>query len=270
MIKLNFKIILILIFVFFTFCNFVFADYGQAVETPTPRVLRERIAAFHRTIVFTDEAMPNSGMLTYLANNDAGKQSFLVKLVLGIEKNGKIINSTAAKNIVIEDFPGGVSGEFVIDGVKISTEILPLCEGQEAGIIREGAALYKIKTEPKTPIVIGVGPGKMVSFLMGSSPVVRNPHTKAWTHTIRSPVTATLHVQNPYKIQFRGGNENLPIVIKTSGEIVVTSNQTVKIKMETGEGYLLMTFAEKFPRAEKLAELNINKAEKKFLNITRN
>jgi len=250
--NLNFKTILV--FVFFTFCNFVFADYGQAVETPTPRVLRERIAAFHRTIVFTDEAMPNSGMLTYLVNNDAGKQSFLVKIVPGIEKNGKIISSTAAKNIVIEDFPGGVFGDFVIDGVKISTEILPLCEGQEAGIVREGAALYKIKTEPKTPIIIGVGSEKTVSFLMGSSPVVRNPNA-----VINNPLAPFIKGE----LKFRDGNENLPIVLKTSGKIVVASNQTVKIKMKTGEGYLLMTFAEDFLRAEKLAELNVKKAEKK-------
>ncbi len=236
------------------FTSLTFADYGQAVETPTPRVLRERIAAFHRTIVFTDEAIPNSGMLTYLADNDAVKQSFLVKLVPGIEKNGKIINSTAAKNIVIEDFPGGVSGDFVIDGVKISTEIIPLCEGREAGIVREGAALYSIKTEPETPVIIGVGSGKKVSFLMGSSAVVRNSNA-----VNDSPFSKG----GQGDLKFRGGNENLPIVIKSSGEIVVTSNQTAKIKMSSGEGFVLMTFAENFLRAEKLSELDIKKAEKK-------
>jgi len=254
------KIYIFILSFFLTVCNFAFADYGQAVETPTPRVLRERIASFHRTIVFTDESMPNSGLLTYLADNDAGRQSFLVKLVPGIEKNNKIITSAAAKNIAIEDFPGGVSGEFVIDGVKIFTEMIPLCEGRKAGIIREGEALYTIKTEPKTPVVIGVGSGKKVSFLMGSSAVVRNEKVGLLKPEDSSFLKGRL-------LRFRGGNESLPIVIKTSGKILAEpaghSNQTINIIMNSGEGYVLMAFAESFPQAEKLAALNPEEAEKK-------
>ena len=168
--------------------------------------------------------MPNSGMLTYTDDGDAGKQSFLVKLIPGIEVSNKIITSTSAKNIIIEDFPGGVSGKFVVDGIKVSTEIIPLCEGREAGTIREGAALYKIKTEPKTPIVIGVGSRKKVSFLMGASAEVRNPNA-----VINNPLAPFIKGESKFSVNPGVGYVELSVDVPASRKTVPLFQRNEKI-----------------------------------------
>lgn len=59
------------------------ADHGQDPDLPIKRVLRERMAAWDKTLVAIDERTPNAILLTYMHNAYVDFNE-LVKLVPGL------------------------------------------------------------------------------------------------------------------------------------------------------------------------------------------
>ena len=85
----------------------VLADHGQGPDLPVNRVLRERVAAWDKTIAYTDERVPNSAVLTYMHDHaEFVYFNFLAKIMPSAVINGEKILITQAQDVKVEDFPG--------------------------------------------------------------------------------------------------------------------------------------------------------------------
>jgi len=119
----------------------------------------ERMAAWHETIVSADEVRPNSCVSTYTRDRFGYMLTYgLVKLMCGVEDGGKVLWPEDARGVNVEDFPGGVAATYSLGRVRVLTEIIPLMVGRGTKE-HEGAAIYRVTTEPAIPVVVRFGGG---------------------------------------------------------------------------------------------------------------
>lgn len=234
---------------------------GQKVESDNGEYKDRRMAGYDKTIVLTDEAIPNSSITTYLQHRSTEMDlSYLVKIMPGIEIDGKLILSDQAQNIVVEDFPGGVIAKFKLKNIQIETKIRPLLIGRETDAW-DGAALYEIKTEPGIPVILRIGGGKTFSRF---NPML---HQLPLKDDVREEKIIPLN--NPVfiderTIRFNSGEDNIPVLVKSSdlimAEFTKPESQNVKIKMKSGSGEVLIAFANEESRLLKIGTINFKNA----------
>jgi hypothetical protein len=229
----------------------------QKIELPK-REYMERMAGYNKTIVFTDESVPNSCVMTYFQNGARYTDAnYLVKLLPGIELDGEVIMPSKATDISVEDFPGGVTAKFKLKNIQIETKIRPLFVGRGSEFW-DGAALYEIKTNPITPLILQIGSGKKLSLL---------PHTDLVPgkdrEDLRDDTVASLYYFksiNEKTIYFKSGEENISVLMKSSDLIEVDSNNSgaskVKIKMLPGSGNVLIAFSNNENRAFEIGKMD--------------
>ncbi|MHB8338587.1 MAG: hypothetical protein ACYDEE_14325, partial [Ignavibacteriaceae bacterium] len=141
--------------------------WGSQKTEPAKRVYTDRMAGYDKTVVLTDETIPNSCIMTYFQHGIRYTDiNYLVKIMPSFEIDGKLVMPSQVKNLSVNDFPGGVVAKFKIKNILIETKIRPLLVGRETDSW-EGAALYEIKTEPNIPVIIHIGSGKILSLLPG-------------------------------------------------------------------------------------------------------
>ena len=114
------------------------------------------MAAWHRALVFTNDLVPTSHLLTYIDDYKKSKLPnfcswyLLARIVPGVQVDGKTIWADAAKEVHTEDVAGGVASSFKLGPVQLSFEMFPLMVGRESKDL-DGAAIYTFKTNPPNP-----------------------------------------------------------------------------------------------------------------------
>lgn len=221
------------------------ADHGQDPDLLVKRVLRERMAAWDKTLVLIDEQSPNAAFLTYM-HNAYVDFNHLLKIVPSVESDGKPILASSAQEKSVEDFPGGVTATFRLGGTQVTTEFVPLMigRGRKEG---EGLALYKVTTIPPKPVQLKVGMGDSLVLVRGPVPALRSNEVLPFKSGIR------LEGKTAY---VRGGKEQLPVALRTTGEITVEdsadSKQSLLVRLDSGSGYILMSYSDVAERAAEL------------------
>lgn len=115
-----------------------------------------RMAAFHETIVWLDEAAPNAAVVTY--HGGVIQSDWVTKISTFVADKDQLIGADKATDIVIEDFPGGIEGHYMLAGAKVTAQIIPLIEGRQTEA-KDGLALYRVSTDPAMKIIIRCGGG---------------------------------------------------------------------------------------------------------------
>ncbi|HCN84499.1 MAG TPA: hypothetical protein DIT07_12885, partial [Sphingobacteriaceae bacterium] len=225
--------------------------WGQDVE-PVKREYTERRAGYDKTIVLTDETIPNSCVMTYFQHGIHYTDiDYLVKIMPSFEIDGRTVMMSQAQDISVNDFPGGVVARFKIKNIQIETKIRSLLIGRETGSW-SGAALYEIKTKPNVPVIIHIGSGKVLA--------IGHPE-------IREDTVAPLY--NPVfidkrAIRFKSGEGNIPVLIKSSDLIKVESTKSsglnVNIRMKSGSGQVLIVYANKQSRLLEIGKTDFKTA----------
>ena len=124
-------------------------------------VKSERMAVHHHTLVVAHEKRPNTAVMTYGLDKPASTAQYVLckfvpEVVIGAEPSKK----ANAVNLKVQDTPGSVVGTYMIKDVKVTYEVMPLLVGRDTET-QDGAALYRIKTEPPISLVVRCGGGQV-------------------------------------------------------------------------------------------------------------
>ncbi len=218
-----------------------------AFEEP-PRMPDARMAGWHRTMVTTHETVPNTTVKTYLTESmTAVLSNVLVKFAPSVNGAG----AEQAEDITVEDFPGGVTARFTLDGVRVTTEIVPLFYGRGKEEY-EGAALYRVLTEPATPVTVGIGgPGEQ---------------HMSYTQDILKDTLVPLELVNVREntADFLAGREKLNAGVRASaplGRVAVEGGEALSATFDSGAGEVLLVYAHDMgERVAELRSLDTNRA----------
>ncbi|MGD8777349.1 MAG: hypothetical protein PVH88_00120 [Ignavibacteria bacterium] len=241
------KLIMLVIFLHLYY-SFLFG-----IETKE-RVYTERMAGFCKTVVLTNEKAPNSCVMTYFQEGAHHiDYNYLLKIIPALEIEGKIYSTNEAKNITVEDFPGGVIANFKIDDINVETTITPLLVGRETSGW-EGAVLYEIKTEPSVPVVINLGGGKTIT-------VIPNDSYNADVERNTLEPLNTPGIIDEHTLEYKSYVEDIPVLLKSSGTIEENStgsgNQSsTTVLMPSGSGQLFIGFSNDPKRIYELGKID--------------
>jgi len=220
--------------------------------------INDRMAAFHQTLVTTDELQPNSMLETYMndkSNMIAHYQ--LAKIVPLLEINGDIYGSRYAYDVETQPIYGGVVSTYRIGPVKIKTEIVPLMRGRDEKAWH-GVALYRISTEPATAIKVKCGEGAEL-------PVFMKPRAfKLRNDNIGTALDSVISDEDVFLLKNK--SHPLTVAIKSSGETNVSDGDNggavLDIHFGSGSGELLVSFAPNDVDAKKLLAISAETARK--------
>jgi len=215
----------------------------------------DRTAAYHRSITTMTSGVPNSALLTYAPNSQL---HLLAKLVPGIEISpDEILWASRSTEVKVEDFPGGIVATFILGEARIRVEMMPLTVGREASKT-EGGVLYTISTEPSTPLVVKCG-----------EIPVSNPRTLRATALKDDLVgcagaSATAETGS---VVLSSTKHPFAVVLTTSGSATTVAGdgdqgQIAHVRFGSGDGHLLLGFAENAARASEIAAINSTQARK--------
>lgn len=234
-----------------------YAEHARDPRLPLGRNPRERIAAWDKTITATDETVPNSAVLTYRTDaDDAVYFNYLAKLMPVLQIDGAPALPSAATELQVEDFYGGVEATCRYGEVTLRTELIPLMVGR--GVAEtEGLVLYRVETTPPTPLDVQIGGGDKIGFVWGSSPLLRNNEVAPFG----SPLVLEAGAASA-----QSGLEADQVAVSASGELSVIGqtdeqNGTLLAHFEGGSGYVLVGHAAGSERARELLATNVEKAE---------
>lgn len=217
---------------------------------PGERVRTERLAAFHKSVVITDESVPHSAVFTYLTKRFTYTDSNrLAKIMPVIQKDGDDVTCDLAEQVQVEDTPGGVAAEFILADMRIRTSITPLFVGRGAKAL-EGVALYTIRTEPIAQTVTSAD-DRLSLVINSDQSGLRDCDSTA----IAGGVTIVDGVA-----RYWGGEERIPVALRASGNIVVAEDGAIHATFPQGSGHLLIAFAESPERATELTRLDSDAA----------
>ena len=224
-------------------------------EAETARWLDVRMAAWHHTIVATDEMRPNSCVSTYDPDHFTYCDSpLLAKLVAGIEKDGKTIWPASAKAVKVDDTPGTVVASYILDGVRVSTEIVPSMIGRDTPEW-DGAAFYSVKTAPPTPLIVRCGFGGVASLWNPRTTLLRNDDVGFEGDV--AEMTAGIAM-------LRSSKHVFSVAVNTGGSTAIEKGEHggeyIVIRFEGGSGQLLVGFAKDASQAEASCKLDVKAA----------
>ncbi len=247
--------------------------WGIQKTEPPKRVYTDRMAGYDKTVVLTDETIPNSCVMTYFQHGIRYTDiNYLIKIMPSFEIDGKLVMPSQVQNLSVDDFPGGVIAKFKIKNILIETKIRPLLVGREKDSW-EGSALYEIKTEPNIPVIIHIGSGKILSLLPGRNLLplnnadVRNDSVNSLNH---------LALIDSHTIQFKSGEENIPVIVKSSDIIKIesaksSSRKNASIRMESGSGQVLIAYSNDQNQLLEISKIGFetakNQVDKYYANL---
>lgn len=144
---------------------FLMTSVSLAQDRPVDRFAMERMAAWQETMVFGNETRPHTAVLTYVEERDTHTdQHLLLKMIPFVGPDNESFLPIKPDSLKVEDFPGGIEGQFATEtGVAINYEMMPLIVGQDT-TEQDGVALYTIKTDPPTPLLIQCGASGHFTF----------------------------------------------------------------------------------------------------------
>jgi len=208
-------------------------------------VKAERMAGSHHTLVVADEKHPNAAVMTYGLDKPASTAQYVLCKFAPI-LNTELLKDTTPADLAVHDLPGSVVGTYLIKNVKVTYELLPLLVGRNTEQ-HDGAALYRIKTEPPRPLVVRCGDGQ-----------VHNPH-KPRTFLYQNTFENTQD-----KVELIGPNSALltssllshHVGVRTNGKITTGQEHagSINIQFDDGEGDIMVTYAKDKEAALKILE----------------
>jgi len=215
----------------------------------------DRLAAWNTTVVRTNSVLPNSCLLTYLRDKvTATDQYMLVKMAPGVEGDDGMIWANKAKRAEVVDFPGGVKAEFFLGDVRVTTEITALMEGREVDRW-EGAAVYRVRTDPAVPVTLRLGGGERINMNVCL-------YSGAWMTGERADFKGSvLEEASERKILLTSNVHPVTAGVRIDSEFVKkTSDKNidfVEVTFEKGEGQILLAFADDKNKTVELLDINI-------------
>lgn len=211
----------------------------------TPIELR-RSAAWHDTIVTMLGTNGTAAALTYMKDRFTYTDSHrLGKFLVSVERNGGLIPCSRAKDVSIEDYPGGVRTRFDLDGVKVTVEIMPLMLGRDTPE-QDGAVLYSVRAAPAARIVVDVGQGTVEQDVLTGP--ADTASSEAGAAVLRSP-----------------GRPLVAAIVTPAGAIVrkdEKGGQYLRFTFDSGSGTILLGYAPNVDRAIAIARTAPDAARK--------
>ncbi|RKX38766.1 MAG: hypothetical protein DRP64_15210, partial [Verrucomicrobia bacterium] len=129
----------------------------------------DRMAIWQDASVRINDTIPNGAFMSYGIDRPSYLDGVvLAKIIPGVELHGQTVWAAEAQRLDIADEPGSVVAKFEIGGVKVETRFTVLMEGRDTPDW-EGGAVYEIKTEPKTQVVLKVGGGEVFNVSFNTS-----------------------------------------------------------------------------------------------------
>jgi hypothetical protein len=189
----------------------------------------QRMAAHHHTLVVADEQSQGSAVMTYGLDKPAPHYQYILARLL------PCLGDAARVRATVEDTPGGVVAAFAQAGVAVRYELLPLLVGRDTPVW-DGAALYRISTQPATAITVRVGegrlhqPGHPMPFL--AEPSMREAQDSV---TMSNGVALLCSPQHP-----------MSVAVRSTGALRVAGapgNQHLAVEFPQGAGDILVGFA---------------------------
>lgn len=240
----------IIFFLFVIFSLFYSSHlYCDNIETHT------RMAAWHHTIVGTNQLYPNSVLLTYIVDDTKFlNQYVLTKIIPGIKSDGQYVWTSDAKNAVVEDFPGGVRSRFNLRDVEVKTEIIPLFFGRGKGEWA-GAAIFKVSSNCSDKIKLLFGGNEEGFFHFPNAPCVMGDNINA--------VGCSVKINDNGTALLKSSGHPLTVLVKGPGLFESRGDecgQYLEITLESGNGRFLLAYGRNAKEAELLAGIDQDKA----------
>lgn len=210
------------------------------------RVPTERMAAFHKTVVITDEAVPHSAVFTYLTKRFTyTENNFLAKIMPVVTANGERVACDRAERVAVEDTPGGVAATFTLASIRVESNITPLFVGRGARGL-EGAVLYRVRSglDGATTAPVGRDNGNLSLIINADRTGLRKCEAAA----IAEKVTLL-----DGTAVYTAGEERIPVAVRCSDALTLEADGTLRATFPRREGHLLIAFAENADRAIALA-----------------
>jgi len=129
----------------------------------------DRMAIWQDASVRINDTIPNAAFMSYAIDTPSYLNGVVLsKIIPGVKIGGQTVWATDAQRVEVVDGLGSVVANFEIGGVKVETRFTVLMEGRDTPDW-EGAAVYEIKTEPKTPVVLKMGSGEVFNVSFNTS-----------------------------------------------------------------------------------------------------
>ncbi len=224
------------------------------VPSAADRAYGERMAAWHETMVSTDELRPNSCVSTYVKEYFGYMDTYLLaKLSCGVEDGGAQVWTDRARDVQVEDTPGGVRASFRLGRVKVRTDITPLMVGRGTPE-QEGAVVYSVSTYPATPVLVRCGGGGGSNGVGARSGLLRgnDAAVKGEKARVTGDVCLMAGPAHPFTVAVRGGAMTVDGTPETG--------QSTIIRFEKGSGKVIVAFAKDSAKAESLAAMDADAA----------
>ncbi len=207
----------------------------------------DRMAAFHQTLVATDEVHPNSSVDTYLNDKYTHTNTYkLAKIVPFVKDGDSAVYVDQAENVNVLPKPGAVTGSFDLNDVSVITEITPLAIGRDEQAWM-GVALYQIESDG--PLYVKCGGGGRVYAFDDQRRCIRLHDNSVGRedHTVEEK-------QGYY--QLAAEEHPLSVAVNSSGKAAIVDGddggEILEIAFEEGKNWILVAFSED---AENLATL---------------
>jgi len=218
----------------------------------------DRMAAFHQTLVSTDELKPNSMLETYMNDKFSHITHYqLAKIAPSLVIDGQILGSQYAYDVETNPIYGGVISSYRIGDVLVKTEIVPLIRGRKEKAWH-GVALYKISTEPATAIRVKCGEGGELSGF-----------TDNRAFKLRSDSVGTAEdtaVTDKGVFLLTNKIHPLTVAVQASGQASVEQGDgggtILDVHLDSGSGQLLLSFAPDVEKAKELLKLDSDTARR--------
>lgn len=218
--------------------------FGLSPDHPS-----DRCAAWQRTLLAHNDAVPNAAFMTYITEGmENSRQWVLAKISPALGEGAGAASATGATSVEATDFPGGIDASWSWGDVRATARFAPALT-QRADAEWSGAAAYSIETNPPTPVMLRVGGGWIdwfhfnpVEFMVGddvASEVARITVLDAETLLLEStghPLRVILHAPGGSVARFE--NE---------------TGQYATVAFPGGSGTVHAAFAETRERALELA-----------------
>jgi len=228
---------------------------------------RDRMAAYHETVVAVDSDRPNAEIRTW-ASLQKNTVHMLMKISPFIIIGKEIKGPAFAAGLKVRDFPGGVKADYSIEHVNIEIKLMPLLLKGEIEK-REGFALYHIKTSPKVPMILEIGGGKEYNFFLGESSL---------RHENFSGGNTEIEFMDEKALLWHDSRTILTAV-RSEGKLEILENQgrgrRLGLWFGMGEGYFITGFGEdKDELYSKLSNIDRvieeEKVEKHYMQLLKN
>ena len=222
---------------------------------------RRRNAAFQDTIVATDECHALSAVMTFVKTHMSYVElNALVRLLARVEVEGRQFDAaTVARDMKVEDFPGGVRARYKLAGSQITSEIMPLRIGRDT-LAQDGAAVFTIRAEPPLPLVVDCG-GSMVEKpfsgpFASTEPTMENSADQIILESGLAFIKSKVH---PLHVVVRG--DGAPSV-----QTNLTGGQYLRFRAASGQMSILVSYAEDAEQVGRIARTDLLRGRQDVLD----